>query len=353
MEALHAGVIEVQPRRGLQVPRVRVFGREAQRRRLRVESGRRDEGGLAARRVQRARFLLEAREEAEKAAQASGGGRGAQRAREKEGVGGVRRGHGVRRRGGMRPMRTSGGSGNGGNGGSSGAMRGSRVGRAIVGAIIGAIVGTIIGTIIGTIVGTIIGAIVGTMNSSRRRRIGSLNGGEGIARGRGGGGFVDGSNGAAAHVEGLCGVARRGVHRPNIGVDDAADEGFVEAPLLRSGVVREIGEVQGAKELLGAREKGGDVFGEEEIGGEEDGEQARIADMRVETREDANGAQNGVRIGRHVLEMEGVRGVERIQVERLEVVLEERFFLQRTILHLTFNLSASLGIGTPSSSAES
>ena len=164
---------------------------------------------------------------------------------------------------------------------------------------------------------------------------------------------MDGSYGTAAHVEGLGGVARRGVHRPNIGVDDAADEGFVEAPLLRSGVVREIGEVQGAKELLGAREKGGDVFGEEEIGGEEDGEQARIADMRVETREDANGAQNGVRIGRHVLEMEGVRGVERIQVERLEVVLEERFFLQRTILHLTLNSPASLGIGTPSSSAES
>ena len=127
-------------------------------------------------------------------------------------------------------------------------------------------------------------------------------------------------------------IARRGIHGSDIGVDYAADERVVEASLLCSGVIGEIGEVERAEKLLGAGEKGRDVLGEKEVGGEEHGEETGVADMGIETREDANRTEDGMRIGGHVLEMERVRRVEGIQIERLKVVLKERFFLQRAIL---------------------
>ena len=133
-------------------------------------------------------------------------------------------------------------------------------------------------------------------------------------------------------MERIDGIARRGIHGSDIGVDHAADERVVEASLLGSGVVREIGEVERAEKLLGAGEKGRDVFGEKEVGGEEHGEKTGVADMGIETRKDANRTENGVRIGGHVFEMERVRRVEGVQIERLKVVLEERLFLQSAIL---------------------
>ena len=97
-------------------------------------------------------------------------------------------------------------------------------------------------------------------------------------------------------MEGIGQIARRGIHGSDIGVDHAADQRVVEASLLRSGVVGEIGEVERAEKLLGAGEKGRDVFGEKEIGGEEHGEETGVADMGIDTRKDANRAENRVRI---------------------------------------------------------
>lgn len=133
-------------------------------------------------------------------------------------------------------------------------------------------------------------------------------------------------------MERIDGIARRGIHGSDIGVDHATDERVVEASLLGSGVVRETGEVERAEKLLGAGEKGRDVLGEKEVGGEEHGEKTGVADMGIETREDANRTENGVRIGGHVLEMERVRRVKGVQIERLKIVLEERLFLQSAIL---------------------
>lgn len=139
-------------------------------------------------------------------------------------------------------------------------------------------------------------------------------------------GLVDRSGGVTAHMVRLGRIVWRRIRRADISVDHATNERVVEATLLSCGVVGKIGEMERTKKLFGSRKEGRNVRSEEKIRREVDSEETRIADVRIESRKNANRAKNGMRIGGYVSEMEGVWRVERVQIERLKIVLKERFF---------------------------
>ena len=132
-------------------------------------------------------------------------------------------------------------------------------------------------------------------------------------------------------------VARRrgvaaGTRVAGVGDDDVIGEGLVETALLCGLVVAQLGLAETAKKLLCAREIGENVFGDDEVGTVEDGDQTGEGDEGVVARQHANGAEDGVGVGGDVFEAEARRGIEIAQVERLVIGLEKGLFFQRSVL---------------------